>query len=311
VKIRSAIPIALLVSVALAGPVAAQTAPTLFTHEAMIATKRLGAVVPSPDGRQAVIQILTYSYDGPGPTAICGSSTWSARPAPPPRQLTTAPGVESSPTWSPDGRTIVFVARAGDGPSQLFRVDAAGGTPVQLTRLSTGASQPRFSPDGRTIAFLSNVYPDAADDAANAARLKAARDNPSSARIYTGFPYRDYGNNWFDGRVNHLFTVGPDGGDPRALLTGTPLVARAGWSGVMEFDWRPDSRRDRLQRVDRLPQAGRPLRHEGPVPRRGRRAARRARCSWTRRPTTAIPSSRPTAATSRGTRCGAAGGIWE
>jgi dipeptidyl aminopeptidase/acylaminoacyl peptidase len=243
VKIRSAIPIALLVSVALAGPVAAQTAPTLFTHEAMIATKRLGAVVPSPDGRQAVIQILTYSYDRPGPDG----DLWivdlvSGTPGPAkPRQLTTAPGVESSPTWSPDGRTIVLVARAGDGPSQLFRVDAAGGAPVQITRLSTGASQPRFSPDGRTIAFLSNVYPDAADDAANAARLKAARDNPSSARIYTGFPYRDYGNNWFDGRVNHLFTVGPDGDNPRALLTGTPLVREPGWSGVMEFDWRPDA----------------------------------------------------------------------
>jgi dipeptidyl aminopeptidase/acylaminoacyl peptidase len=248
VKIRSAIPIAVLVSVALAGPVAAQTAPTLFTHEAMIATRRLGAVVASPDGRQAVIQIQTYSYDRPGPDG----DLWIVDPPSPlrgfggaspvaPRQLTSAPGLESSPTWSPDGRTIVFVARTADGPSQLFRVDAAGGTPVQITRLSTGASQPRFSPDGLTIAFLSNVYPDAADDGANAARLKAARENPSSARIYTGFPYRDYGNNWFDGRVNQLFTVGPDGGNPRALLTGTPLVREPGWSGVMEFDWRPDS----------------------------------------------------------------------
>jgi dipeptidyl aminopeptidase/acylaminoacyl peptidase len=231
-SIRSAAPIAALVSMALAGPAAAQGTPKLFTHADMIATKRLGTVVPSPDGRQAVIQILTYSYDRPGPDgdlwiidlAPGSEAPGTEHPAAPrrtqshpaaPRQLTTAPGVESSPTWSPDGRTIVFAARAGDGPSQLFRVDAAGGTPVQLTRLATGASQPRFSPDGRTIAFLSNVYPDAADDAANAARLKAARENPSSARIYTGFPYRDYGNNWFDGRVNHLMTIGA-GGTSRA-----------------------------------------------------------------------------------------------
>jgi dipeptidyl aminopeptidase/acylaminoacyl peptidase len=233
--------LAALVWVALAGPAAAQGTPARFTHEAMIATKRLGAVAPSPDGRRAVIQILTYSYDRPGPDGDLWIVDLASGAAPAaPRQLTTAPGVEASPAWSPDGRTIVFVARADDGPSQLFRVDAGGGVPVQITRLSTGASQPRFSPDGRTIAFLSNVYPDAADDAANAARLAAARDNPSSARIYSGFPYRDYGNNWFDGRVDHLMTVSADGGAVRAPLAGTPLVREPGWSGVMEFDWRPD-----------------------------------------------------------------------
>jgi len=226
---------------ALAGPAAAQSTPPRLSHEVMIATKRLGAVAPSPDGRQAVIQVLTYSYDRPGPDG----DLWVVDIVPgagaAPRQLTSAPGLESSPTWSPDGRTIVFVARAGDGSSQLFRVNASGGGPVAITTLSTGASQPRFSPDGRTIAFLSSVYPDAVDDAANAARVKAARERPSSARIYTGFPYRDYGNNWFDGRVPHLMTVSPEGGDVRALLTGTPLVREPGWSGVMEFTWRPDS----------------------------------------------------------------------
>ncbi|MBA3884700.1 MAG: S9 family peptidase [Acidobacteria bacterium] len=236
--IRSAAAIAALVSVALAGPAAAQSTPTRFTHADMIATKRLGTVVPSPDGRQAIIQVLTYTYEHPGPDGDLWIVDVDATSAP--RRLTSGPGVESSPTWSPDGRTIVFVARAGDGPSQLFRVTPSGGAPVPITTLSTGASQPRFSPDGRTIAFLSNVYPDADGDAANAARLKAARENPSSARIYTGFPYRDYGNNWFDGRVNHLMTVSPEGGAVRALLTGTPLVAEPGWSGVMEFDWRPD-----------------------------------------------------------------------
>ena len=38
-------------------PAGAQTTRP-FTHEAMIATKRLGAVAPSPDGRPAVIQNL-------------------------------------------------------------------------------------------------------------------------------------------------------------------------------------------------------------------------------------------------------------
>jgi dipeptidyl aminopeptidase/acylaminoacyl peptidase len=208
----------------------------------MIAAKRLGVVAASPDGRQAVIQVLTYSYERPGPDG----DLWivdleTSGPGGEPRRLTSAPGVESSPVWSPDGTTIVFVARAADGPAQVHRIPATGGAPVQLTTLSTGASLPRFSPDGRTIAFLSNVVPTARDDAENAARLKAARESPSSARIYTGFPYRDYGNQWFDGRVNHLMTMPAGGGAPRALLTGTRLVREPGWSGVMEYDWRPGS----------------------------------------------------------------------
>lgn len=220
----------------------AQTTPRPFTHEDMIAAKRLGAVAASPDGRRAVVQVLTYSYDRPGPDGDLWVVDLEAGAPSEPRRLTSAPGVESGPAWSPDGGTVVYVARAGDGPAQLFRVPADGGTPTQLTRLSTGASMPRFSPDGGTIAFLSNVYPAAKDDAENAVRLEAARDNPSSARIYTGFPYRDYGNNWFDGRVNHLMTMPAGGGSPRGILTGTPIVGEPGWSGVMEYDWRPDSK---------------------------------------------------------------------
>ena len=220
----------------------AQTAPRLFTHEDMIAAKRLGAVAASPDGRRAVIQVLTYAYDRPGPDGDLWLVDLEATAPPAPRRLTSAPGVESAPTWSPDGATIVFVGRGGDGTPQLHRVQADGGTPTPLTSLATGASMPQFSPDGRTIAFLSRVYPTAKDDADNAARLKATRENPSSARIYTGFPYRDYGNNWFDGRVDHLMTIPAGGGTPRGLLTGTPLVAEPGWSGVMEYDWRPDGK---------------------------------------------------------------------
>jgi dipeptidyl aminopeptidase/acylaminoacyl peptidase len=213
-----------------------------FTHEDMIDLKRLGAVAPSPDGRRAVVQVQTYGYDAPG----ADGDLWLVDLDPPDgriaplRRLTSGPGMESSPAWSPDGRRIVFVARRGGGAAQLQLLDVEGGEPVQITNLSSGASQPRFSPDGGAIAFLSNVFPAAANDAENAAMLKARQENPSSARIHTGFPYRDYGNNWFDGRVNHLMTMPAAGGEPRNVLAGTKLAGERGWSGVMEYDWHPD-----------------------------------------------------------------------
>src|SRR5690606_18451239 len=125
----------------------------------MIAAKRLGAVAPSPDGRRAVVQVLTYSYDRPGPDGDLWIVDLDAATPAGPRRLTSAAGVESAPAWSPDGASIIFIARAPDGTSQVHRLPSAGGEPLQLTRLSTGASQPSFSPDGKAIAFLSRVYP--------------------------------------------------------------------------------------------------------------------------------------------------------
>jgi dipeptidyl aminopeptidase/acylaminoacyl peptidase len=208
-----------------------------LTHEDMIATARLGDVAVSPDGRLVVYQVQRFSYDRPGPH----TSLWlsEASGAGTPRRLTPEEGRASGPAWLPDGSGIVYAAPDGDGVSQLHRLDLASGHATQLTRLSTGASRPAIGPDGRTVAFLSHVFPDAATEAENARRLRALRERPSSERIYSVFPVRDYSSNWFEGRVDHLFTVALGGGEPRDLLVGSALAAARGWSGVMEFDWHP------------------------------------------------------------------------
>jgi len=53
-------------------------------------------------------------------------------------QLTQS-GKDSSPVWSPDGKTIAFVSgRSGD--SQVYLLSMEGGEPHPLTKLSTGGS---------------------------------------------------------------------------------------------------------------------------------------------------------------------------
>jgi WD40 repeat protein len=60
-----------------------------------------------------------------------------------------------SPAWSPDGRTIAYLAADSGGSSvtQVFTVDPDGGTPNQLTNGPTYASGPSWAPDGGKILF--------------------------------------------------------------------------------------------------------------------------------------------------------------
>jgi len=59
------------------------------------------------------------------------------------------------PTWSPDGRELVFDAPAVDGNFDLYTVDAGGGAPRRLTTDTAEDRFPHFSPDGSWIYFSS------------------------------------------------------------------------------------------------------------------------------------------------------------
>ena len=58
------------------------------------------------------------------------------------------------PSFSPDGRHIVFVSAAGQD-YDIFTVELATGTTTRLTNTPGDDSWPVWSPDGSTIAFTS------------------------------------------------------------------------------------------------------------------------------------------------------------
>ncbi len=70
------------------------------------------------------------------------------------QRLTTGPGKETNPIFSPDGKTIAFTGEY-DGNIDVFTVPVTGGIPKRLTHHPDIDSAVGWSPDGARILFVS------------------------------------------------------------------------------------------------------------------------------------------------------------
>jgi WD40-like Beta Propeller Repeat/Bacterial Ig-like domain (group 2) len=72
-----------------------------------------------------------------------------------PRRLTTDPGNEGQPSWTPDGTRIVYAATPKGGQPQLYALRPDGNPLRALTASPGGNHSAAASADGRTLAFVS------------------------------------------------------------------------------------------------------------------------------------------------------------
>ena len=68
------------------------------------------------------------------------------------RRLTSHPGYECNPVWSPDGKQIAF-ASDRHGNLDVHLMPATGGTATRLTYNSNNEVPQAFSPDGEWVYF--------------------------------------------------------------------------------------------------------------------------------------------------------------
>jgi dipeptidyl aminopeptidase/acylaminoacyl peptidase len=88
-----------------------------------------------------------------------------------PVQLTRGTRGESSPRWSPDGKTLAFLARReGQDDAQIHLLDGRGGEARALSAHVTAVSAIEWSPDGARIYFLAEEAKSVEERAAASAK---------------------------------------------------------------------------------------------------------------------------------------------
>jgi uncharacterized protein YjdB len=71
------------------------------------------------------------------------------------RRLTSDPGDEGEPSWTPDGARIVYTLTPKSNPAQLFSIRPDGTDQRALTSSSGGNTSADVSTDGRNVVFIS------------------------------------------------------------------------------------------------------------------------------------------------------------
>lgn len=118
------------------------THPVVEVAPDSFATKMPRWAEVSPDGRSVVFETLGKLWVKP---ATGGTA----------RRLTGAKddAMELWPSWSRDGKSIVFIRWTDSGMGEIHTIGASGGASRKLTAVPGHYAEPRFSPDGKTIVF--------------------------------------------------------------------------------------------------------------------------------------------------------------
>jgi dipeptidyl aminopeptidase/acylaminoacyl peptidase len=230
----------LVVALTLSTSAFAQTKQTL-THELMWSFQRVGAPVPSPDGKWVVFSVAEITYDATKDVSDLWIVPADGHAAP--RRLTANKGSESGASWSADSTRLAFAAKRDDDEvAQIYVLEIGlGGEAQRVTNTATAASAPKWSPDGKHLMFQAAMWPGATDEESNRKAVQERKNVKSKVRVYETFPIRNF-DRWIDESKPHLWIV-EVGRDKKArpLFAGSTLAGKAGYNGDgLSAAWAPD-----------------------------------------------------------------------
>ena len=251
-------------------------APRRFTGKDVLRETLVTQLAVAPDGSSAVYARRTIE-GGKYRTRLWRVPMTRGR-----AEQITSGDLDTSPRFSPDGRTLLFLSTRS-GKSQPWLLPLTGGEPVQLVDFDSQVGAAEWSPDGKTVALLAE---------SGEQRFRVGDPEQPTARRITDLNWRLDMVGIRD-QFTSLWVVPARGGRPKRLTDPGFEVAQAFWSADSKrigylADPRPEAGLLEQFQAWAMPAKGGPTRQGGGAPGRSLfccvLAGREARLHRPRRP---------------------------
>jgi dipeptidyl aminopeptidase/acylaminoacyl peptidase len=188
----------------------------------LAALREVGDPHVSPDGAWVAYVVRTSDVEHDRLSSDIWMVRWDASET---VQLTHTTDSERQPRWSPDGRSLAFLAARGEGAkTQVWVLSRSGGEARAVTSLPGGVSDFAWAPDGRRLALI-GTDPDPAD-----APSKDGTKKTAPPIVVDRYQFKQDGEGYLTDIHDHLYVVDLGTGRAEQLSRGAFDDALPSWS---------------------------------------------------------------------------------